>query len=93
MITAPVGKYNVMEFGGDESRVVAMFFRENVQPSTSPTGDGARSMGDHYTVISTEGDRRHTRTVIAANERDAKQTHREHYPTCAVTTVVKNGKP
>jgi hypothetical protein len=30
-------------------------------------------------VISTEGDRRHTRTVIAANERDAKQTHREHY--------------
>jgi hypothetical protein len=43
-------------------------------------------------VISTEGDRRHTRTVIAANERDAKQTHREHYPTFMVTTVVANGK-
>ena len=44
-------------------------------------------MQDHYAVTSTEGDRRHTRTVIAANERDAKQTHREHYPTCTVTTV------
>jgi hypothetical protein len=30
--------------------------------------------------------------VIAANERDAKQTHREHYPTFMVTTVVANGK-
>ncbi len=48
-------------------------------------------MQDQYTVTSTEGDRRHTRTVIAANERDAKQTHREHYPTCTVTTVAANG--
>jgi hypothetical protein len=49
-------------------------------------------MQDHYTVMSTEGDRRHTRTVIAANERDAQQTHREHFPTFTVTTVVANGK-
>jgi hypothetical protein len=49
-------------------------------------------MHDHFTVISTDGDRRNTRTVIAANERDAKQTHREHYPTFVVTTVVANGK-
>jgi hypothetical protein len=49
-------------------------------------------MHDHYTVISTEGDRHHTRTVIAANERDAKQTHRKHYPTCTVRTVAANGK-
>ena len=49
-------------------------------------------MHDHFTVNSTEGDCRHTRTVIAANERDAKQTHREHYPAFMVTTVVANGK-
>jgi len=49
-------------------------------------------MHDHFTVTSTEGDRRHTRTVIAASERDAKQTHREHYPTFMVTTVRANGK-
>jgi hypothetical protein len=60
--------------------------------SAAPTGEGASSMHDHFTVISNEGDRRHTRTVIAANERDAKQTHREHYPTCTVTTVAANGK-
>lgn len=35
------------------------------------------NMHDQYTVISADGDRRHTRTVIAAKECDAKQTHRE----------------
>src|SRR3954447_1169545 len=49
-------------------------------------------MHDCYTVTSTEGDRRHTRTVIASDERDAKQIHREHFPTCTVRTVVANGK-
>ena len=45
-------------------------------------------MHDHYTVTSTEGDRQYVHTVIAANGRDAKQTHREHYPTFTVTAVV-----
>ena len=49
-------------------------------------------MEDHYTVISTEGNRRYTRTVIAANERDAKWTHGEHYPTCTITKVKANSK-
>jgi hypothetical protein len=33
-------------------------------------------MQDHYTVISTKGDRRHTRTVISAGERDVPQADR-----------------
>jgi hypothetical protein len=49
-------------------------------------------MEDHYTVISTEGNLRHIRTVIAANECDARQTHGEHYPTCTITKVKANSK-
>ena len=44
-------------------------------------------MHDHYTVTSTEGDRRDVRTVIAANRRDALRTHHEHYPHATVTAV------
>ena len=44
-------------------------------------------MHDHYTVTSTEGDRQYVRIVIAANRRDAKQTHREHYPNATVAAV------
>ena len=53
----------------------------------NPTGEGASSMHDHYTVTSTEGDRQYVRIVIAANRRDAKQTHREHYPNATVAAV------
>jgi hypothetical protein len=50
-------------------------------------------MHDHYMVFSTDGDeQQHTRLVIAADERDAIATHREHFPGCKVTGVVPNGK-
>ena len=45
-------------------------------------------MHDHYTVTSTESDRQYVRTVIAANRRDAKHTHREHYPHATVTAGI-----
>jgi hypothetical protein len=51
-------------------------------------------MHDHFTVFSTESDEllQHTRLVIAADERDAIKTHREHFPGCKVTGVMPNGK-
>jgi hypothetical protein len=36
-------------------------------------------MHDQYTVTSSES-RQYVRTVIAANRRDAKHAHHEHYP-------------
>jgi hypothetical protein len=53
----------------------------------NPIGEGASSMHDHYKVTSTESDRQYVRTVIAANRRDAKDTHHEHYPNATVTAV------
>lgn len=44
-------------------------------------------MHDHFTVISNDGILQHTRTVIAANTRDAWLTHQQHYPACTVLDV------
>jgi len=47
-------------------------------------------MHDHYTVFSTDSDeQQHTRLVIAADKRDAINTHREHFPGCKVIGVIK----
>jgi hypothetical protein len=43
---------------------------------------------DHYTVMSRDGTRHHTRLVVAADSIDALMTHHEHYPGCEVSAVL-----
>ena len=47
-------------------------------------------MNDHYTVISRTGEVQRSRVVIAGSPADAAQTHRQHYPSGTIISVVGN---